>query len=681
MRRAKALVLFLALTGAIPLPAQQSATTTKSAGNKAANKGSVTGRIDSLERALNLQQQQMQQLSNQLQSRDQQIQQLQQTLQQALQALQQNQAAAAQAESKADAATSQATEQAQAVTALKTDVADMKTNSTNSALSLQETQKSIQEVGNPTAIRYKGVTITPGGFVAAETVTRTKANSSDINTPFNSIPYSANALSKISESNFTSRQSRLSLLGESKVGSTKLTGYWEADFLGTGVTSNNRQSNSYVLRQRVIYGQAAFKNGLSITAGQQWSLATENKKGIENRQEMPPLTIDPQYQVGFTWARQYGFRVVKDFGGKFAIGAAVEGPQATIGGRGFSTVTTNNIGAGTVTVTGNTFLDAPGSGGGLFNFIDTAGYTINKVPDLIVKAAADPGLGHYEVYGILSEFRNRIYPCGVVGTDKKDTAPPLTPTSIFCPVDQSTSPSSLGSFNQTKIGGGVGINFRVPIVPQKLEFALQGLAGDGVGRYGSAQLPDLTFRPDGSEALIRTAHGLSGLEFHSAKLDAYAYAGAEYAARTAYVGYNTISAIKTPMLPATSTTPVIPATTTTVILTNQIGGYGSPFANNSGCVKENPPSNSIGLPPFGTPSAGSSCAGDTRAIMEGSLGFWYKFYQGPKGGFRFGLQYSYFSKNGWSGNNNPLGVPGIPMFLPPKAVDNMVWTSVRYYLP
>jgi hypothetical protein len=239
----------------------------------------------------------------------------------------------------------------------------------------------------------------------------------------------------------------------------------------------------------------------------------------------------------------------------------------------------------------------------------------------------------------------------------------------------------LGSFNQTKIGGGVGINFRVPIVPQKLEFALQGLAGDGVGRYGSAQLPDLTFRPDGSEALIRTAHGLSGLEFHSAKLDAYAYAGAEYAARTAYVGYNTISAIKTPMLPATSTTPVIPATTTTVILTNQIGGYGSPFANNSGCVKENPPSNSIGLPPFGTPSAGSSCAGDTRAIMEGSLGFWYKFYQGPKGGFRFGLQYSYFSKNGWSGNNNPLGVPGIPMFLPPKAVDNMVWTSVRYYLP
>lgn len=683
MKQAKTLALFLALASALLVQAQQSTTAPKATGNKAASKTSLTGRIDLLERSLDLQQQQMQQLSNQLQSRDQQIQQLQQSLQQALQTLQQNQAATSQAQSKADAAASQAAEQAQTVTVLKSDVADIKTNTTNSALSLQETQKSIQEVGNPTAIHYKGITITPGGFVAAETVTRTKANSADINTPFNSIPYTANALSKVSESNFTARQSRLSLLGESKVGSTKLTGYWEADFLGTGVTSNNRQSNSYVLRQRVIYGQAAFKNGFSITGGQQWSLATENRKGIENRQELPPLTIDSQYQVGFTWARQYGFRVVKDFGSKFAIGAAIEGPQATVGGRGFSAVTSNNIGTGAVTVTGNTFLDAPGSGAGLFNFVDTTGYTINKAPDVIVKAAVDPGFGHYEVYGILSEFRNRIYPCGVVGTDRRDTAPPATPTSIFCPVDQSTSSSALGAFNQTKTGGGVGINFRVPIVPHSLEFELQGLAGDGVGRYGSAQLPDLTFRPDGSEALIRTAHGLSGLEFHSAKLDAYAYGGAEYAARTAYVGYNSINVIRTPMFPATSTTPAIPATVTTLILTNQIGGYGSRFANNSGCAKENPPSNNplLGISPFGTPSSGSGCAGDTRVITEGTLGFWYKFYQGPKGGFRWGLQYSYFSKNGWSGNNNPLSLAGVPTFPPPKAIDNIVWTSVRYYIP
>ncbi|MGH9499519.1 MAG: hypothetical protein ACRD3L_10295 [Terriglobales bacterium] len=693
MKQAQALALFLALMSAFSVQAQQSTagSATTSAGKKGASQAapaSVARRLDSLERAMEVQAQQIVRLTDQLQSRDQQIQQLQQTLQHAMQTSQQNQAAASQAQSKADAAVSQTAEQSQTLTALKSDVADLKTNTTNSALTLQETQRSIQEISNPVALHYKGITITPGGFVAAETGTRTGATSADINTPFNSIPYPGNALSKVSESNFTARQSRLSLLAEGKLGSTKLTGYWEADFLGTGVTSNNRQSNSYVLRQRVVYGQAAFKDGFTITGGQQWSLVTEDRKGIQNRAEVLPLTIDPQYQVGYTWARQYGLRVVKDFfGGKFTLGAAIEGPQATIGGHGFSSVTTNNIVAGTVSTTGNTFLDAPGSGGGLFNFADTTGYSLNAAPDFVIKAAADPGFGHYEVYGILSAFRNRIYPCGVVGTNKNDTGPPIPPplstTSIFCPVDQSTSPSGLGAFNQTRTGGGVGINFRLPIVAKKLEFGLQGLAGDGVGRYGSAQLPDLTFRPDGSEALIRTVHGLAGLEFHSPKLDAYAYGGAEYAARAAYVGYNNINIVKTPAIPATSTTPAIPATVTTVIATNQFGGYGSPFANNTGCNKENPPSNSLGLPVAGTPSSGSGCSGDTRVIMEGTLGFWYKFYQGQKGGFRFGLQYSYFSRNGWSGNNSGLAVNGPIEFdlFRPKAINNMVWTSFRYYLP
>jgi hypothetical protein len=63
--------------------------------------------------------------------------------------------------------------------------------------------------------------------------------------------------------------------------------------------------------------------------------------------------------------------------------------------------------------------------------------------------------------------------------------------------------------------------------------------------------------------------------------------------------------------------------------------------------------------------------------MEGTLGFWHKFYQGPKGGFRWGIQYSYVTKSGWSGNNGVAGALGIS----PKAVDNMVWTSFRYYIP
>jgi hypothetical protein len=532
-------------------------------------------------------------------------------------------------------------------------------------------QTSAENSQEPTAIRYRGITITPGGFVAAETVTRQRAAEASINTPFTGIPYSGNALAHINESDFTARQSRLSLLAEGKTGPAKLTGYYEMDFLGTGVTSNNRQSNSYVLRQRVLYGQAALDSGWIFTGGQQWTLLTENRKGIANRTEVLPMTIDPQYHVGFGWARQYGFRVVKDFANKFALGFSVEAPQATIGGRGFSSISTTNQGTAAVTTVGNAFVDGPGSGGGLLNFSDTTGYAFNKSPDIIVKAAADPGWGHYELYGIYSAFRNRVYPCAVVGTNAKDTTPPASPTSITCPVNGTTTSSAAGAFNDTESGGGFGGSIRLPVAGKKAEFAVQGAYGDGIGRYASAQIADITLRPDGTQALIRTSHALGELVLHpNSKWDIYADFGGEYGWRTAYKGYDTISIVTTPAIPATSTSTAIPSTTTTTIKTNQIGGYGSLFANNSGCSTEKPPTNQL------TPSGGGTCAGDTRLIVEGTLGFWNKITQGPKGGLRWGIQYSYFSKMGWSGNNGTTG-PGIS----PKAVDNMVWTSFRYYLP
>ncbi len=528
----------------------------------------------------------------------------------------------------------------------------------------------------PDSIHFKGVNLTPGGFVAAESVYRQHAISADINTPFNSIPFPGNGLGQLAENNFTARQSRMSLLSQSQIGSTKLTGYWEADWLGAGSTSNNRQSNSYVFRQRVLYGQAMLDSGWSFTGGQMWTLATEDRKGIDNRAEAIPLTIDPSYQVGFTWARQYGFRLVKSFGDKFALAFAVEAPQATIGGRGFSTVTTNNVGSISSTTVGNTFLDAPGSGGGLYNLSDTTGYSVNKAPDFIFKAAADPGWGHYELFGIVSVFRNRIYPCGVVGTNANDTNPPATTTTIACPVDGTTSPSATGAYDDTRTGGGIGFNLRVPLGTKKVEFAFQGLGGDGVGRYGASQLPDLTFRPDGTQALVRTVHGLGELEFHpSKKLDIFAYYGSEYAWRAAYQGYDSITITETPEIQIAAPGVSIPAGLTTAFKMGQIGGYGSPFANNSGCNTEKPPTNDL------TPSAGGTCAGDTRIISEFTVGFWHKIYQGPMGGLRWGVQYSYFDKLGWSGNDSSPSSTSPGASISPKATENMLWTSFRYYIP
>jgi hypothetical protein len=249
----------------------------------------------------------------------------------------------------------------------------------------------------------------------------------------------------------------------------------------------------------------------------------------------------------------------------------------------------------------------------------------------------------------------------------------VTPTAVLCPANGTATPSAAGAFNDTKVGGGLGASVRFPLAHKKVDFGVKAVAGDGIGRYGSAQLADLTFRPDGTASFLRTAHGLGILEFHAnAKLDVYAYYGAEYAWRAAYQGYTTIAVTNTPAIPATGTTPAIPATSNTTISTTGIGGYGSPLANNSGCSTEAAPASNI------TPSAGGTCAGDIRVIQEGTLGFWHKFYTGPKGGLRWGIQYSYLTKSGWSGSGGlPAGTPGIS----PKAVDNMIWTSFRYYIP
>jgi hypothetical protein len=372
---------------------------------------------------------------------------------------------------------------------------------------------------------------------------------------------------------------------------------------------------------------------------------------------------------------------------------SVEAPQATIGGRGFSTVTTVNDGAAATTIltsgattatTGNFFLNAPGVGAGLYNAFDSTGYTVNKAPDLIFKAAADPGWGHYELFGIVSFFRDRIYPCGVVGSNLKDSVPGTTTYTGFngsCTSPEPTVVSNFGATNTSTTGGGLGASFNVPLFNKHLDFGAKAVAGDGIGRYGDAQLADATARPDGTLALIRGAQGLGRLEWHATpKLDWYAYYGAEYAWRAGYSGYEAITITKTPAIsynttsgtPPVTTTTTIPATTTTTFGKPAIGGYGNFAANNSGCATEGVPVNDF------NPSSGANCAGDIRLIQEGTIGFWYKFYQGSKGRFQFGLQYSYVAKSAWSGTGGvTAGEPGIS----PKANDNMFFTSVRYYLP
>jgi hypothetical protein len=571
---------------------------TKPAVLTAADVQSLKDAIASQQAAIAQQQEEIKALRDELHHKDQSVQQAQTT--------------ATDAAGKADAAQAQAAQQQQAVTELKTDVADLKTGVANTVVSLQETQKSISDP--PTAIHVKGITITPGGFLAAEFIRRSRALGSDINTPFNSLTVPGASASSTSEFFGSGRQSRISMLAEGRLKSAKVSGYVEADFLSAGVTSNNNQSNSYTLRQRQAWGQAAFDNGFTFTGGQMWSLITETRHGVDNRSEALPMVIDAQYNVGFSWARQYGLRASKSFGNKVWFAVSMENPQATI--------TSHNNAA-------NFLVGSAGTGGGLYNL--NANYSFNPSPDIIAKAVFEPGFGHYEVFGVFSRFRDRVFPCGEVAAT--DT----------CEGQAAGVTSALGAYNSSKNGGGIGANARWSFMNKHIDFGLHGFGGSGVGRYGSGGLPDASAKADGTLDLVKSLQGLSTLEWHGSKLDLYANVGAEYASRAA--SYDPLNS-------------------------KLYVGYGSPFFVNSGCYSE-------ALPGTGgfAPGTIANCTADTRALIEGTAGFWYRIYDGSKekvnkGRVQYGIQFSYVDRDTWSGAGGE-----------PHGLDGMVFTSFRYYLP
>jgi Skp family chaperone for outer membrane proteins len=571
----------------------------------------------------------------------QQIQALQQQLSTSQSQLQAAQAAAAAAQAAAQQAQQQAAQQAQtltentsAVTSLQGAVTDLKSTSS----SIQSTQATIteqqgkvmKEVEHPDSIHYKGVTLSAtGSFVAAESVYRTRATSSDIPTPFTSVPLENTDAAHLSEFYGTARQSRLAFGAEGKLDNATLRGYYEMDWLGTGVTSNNNQSNSYVMRLRQIWGQASFKSGLELEAGQMWSMATRYKTGLQLRTEQSPQTIDPNYNAGFVWERQYGARIVQNFGTKAAVGISIENPQ-----------TLAPSGSGLPT---NYLLGSAGTGGGLYNSAGAPGatssanlanYSWNLAPDIIVKAAADPGFGHYEVFGIARFFRDRVYPGNTTTTT---TTGGVTTTTVTY--------NSIGAYNDSTVGGGIGGSFQLPIM-QKYSIGASGLWGDGVGRYGASQIGDITLRPTGQ---IAPLHGVSAMVNADLQVTPRLEIYLNYGEDEDFRHYFFTNAADT-----------------------KAEGYGNPLATQTGCFTEPAPGST---PTAGfTPGSQSNCTANTRAVVEGTAGYWYDFYKGDKGRFRQGIQYSYIDKLTWSGVTTTTGRA-------PMGNDNVIETSFRYYLP
>ncbi len=533
-------------------------------------------------------------------------------LRQARQAVAAAQAAANKAQSSAFEQQQAVTENASAVGALQSSVNDLRSSQSSMSSSLTTIKKNTAEikkaVETPDAVHFKGITISPtGSFLAAETDWRQGSTGGGLNTPFTSIPLANSDFAQLTEFSGTGRQSRLAIKAIGETGPVTLTGYYEMDWLGTGITSNNNQSNSYVLRMRQLWADARLRNGWDFSGGQGWSLASETTDLLARGSEILPATIDPQYEAGFVWTRQYSFRVVKNFDNKFAIGASAENAEML-----------NPAGANLPT---NLVIGTAGNGGGLLN--PTANYSFNLTPDFIAKIAAQPGWGHWELFGIGRSFRDRIYPTG--GTP----------------------------FNNTVWGGGIGGGFRGPLLDKKVSVGLKGLWGQGVGRYGSSTIADVTLRPDGTISPLHGFSALSTLElFPTPRWYIYLNYGGDYIGRD--------------------------WTIDNIAGDANFGkevGYGTYTTPMTGCNVEPSPSGSNSAAGF-NPEAPANCGGNNKDVQEFTAGYWFKLTDGPKGSLRYGLQYSWFNRNLWSGAGGTTNPGGNA-----NGIDNMFFTSFRYYVP
>jgi len=439
------------------------------------------------------------------------------------------------------------------------------------------------------------VKVTLGGFVTADSVWRQHNAVADIGTPFAAIPFPFSPLYNEHEFHGTARQSRISLLVEGNIDPwQKVSGYYESDFLGVAANSNYTETNSWAARLR--HGYLTYDNsgwGFHFLAGQAWSLLTQDQVGITPRKENIPLTIDANYVVGFNYTRNWQIRAVQEFGPGISLGVSVENPAAIV----VASTATAPAGLGGAFVSGGivngvevNFTNTAGGGG----FLNGVAVTTDQAPDIIEKAAFDPGWGHYEIFGLQRFFTDDTLRC-VVG-------PCVAGSTVMTGTTD----------NKTTFGAGVGGSVLLPLIPKYLELTGSILYGRGIGRYGAGQLPDVTIAADGSLTPITGLTAMVGLIGHPWEgLDVYAYAGLEQ------VNANFFNVGTT------------------------LFGLGNPGFSNAGCLITTPFSFAGNTP--------ANCIANNRRLSDVTVGFWQNVYKGDYGRVAVGAQYEYIKREVFEG--------------------------------
>ena len=74
----------------------------------------------------------------------------------------------------------------------------------------------------------------------------------------------------------------------------------------------------------------------------------------------------------------------------------------------------------------------------------------------------------------------------------------------FFPVPTATTAASLrsGRLQRLRTGGGIGVNVRESLFHKHVDVGLHFLGGEGIERYGTTGLPDVTVHPNGTLALF-----------------------------------------------------------------------------------------------------------------------------------------------------------------------------------
>jgi hypothetical protein len=355
---------------------------------------------------------------------------------------------------------------------------------------------------SPLFFKIGRANFSPGGFLDLTGVFRTKTVGSGIATTFGTAPYKVAAsypAAGLSELRMSEQDSRVSLKVDSSIGSSKVIGYFETDFLGYNATTMAVTANSATLRLRLAFADVT-RGKWEILGGPDWSLMTPNRAGISPMTSDVFYSLDPDanYQLGVVWARQPQVRVVYRPNNSWAFGFSAENPQQFIG----SALTVPSAFT-------STQADTNGAAWGANT------NTPNLLPDFVAKIAYDTKLGgrslHLDAAGIYRAFKVNTF---------------VAATNSTAQINE----------NSTRSGGGVSFNSNLELF-KRFHLIENAYWSDGGGRYVEGLAPDFVVRPANSAGVytispVHMGSALAGFEYQaSAKVTLFGYYSGIYASR------------------------------------------------------------------------------------------------------------------------------------------------------